>query len=103
MSNRQSSRVWMTLSSLLKNKSTGRQICDVVYNETLDPLSMPSAWNKVLLQCGLARQGGTSRGHVKGFAAGLEGAAIQDFWGISIPACSTPVREFFLQAHSVST
>lgn len=62
MSNRQSSRVWMTLSSLLKNKSTGRQICDVVYNETLDPLSMPSAWDKVLLHCGLARQGGTSRG-----------------------------------------
>lgn len=40
MSDRQSSRVWMTLSSLSKNKSTGRQICDVVYNETLDPFSL---------------------------------------------------------------
>lgn len=30
----------MTLSSLSKNKSTGRQICDVVYNETLDPFSL---------------------------------------------------------------
>lgn len=62
MSDHQSSRVWMTLSNLSKNKSTGRQICDVVYNEALDPLSMPSAWDKVLLHCGLARQGGTSRG-----------------------------------------
>lgn len=40
MSNRQSSKVWMTLSSLSKNKSTGRQICDVVYDETLDPFSL---------------------------------------------------------------
>lgn len=62
MSTRQSSRVWMTLSSRSKNKLTGRQICDVVYNEALDPLSMPSACDKVLLHCGLARQGGTSRG-----------------------------------------